>query len=75
MESRNVVVRPEVARPEAARPDAARHITIRPEPHPVRSVPVTALAVPEGGSTLLFIFAALLAMGWAATKRYCRTVS
>jgi len=28
------------------------------------------VAVPEGGSTLLFILAALTAMGWAATKRY-----
>jgi hypothetical protein len=30
-----------------------------------------SVAVPEGGSTLLFILAALTAMGWAATKRYC----
>jgi hypothetical protein len=75
MEQRNIVTRPGIARPEAARPDVARHIVIRPEPHPVRSIPVTAVAVPEGGSTFLFIFAALLAMGWAATKRHCRTLS
>jgi hypothetical protein len=31
----------------------------------------TSVAVPDGGSTLLFILAALTAMGWAATKRYC----
>jgi len=70
MESTNVVVRPEAARPEAARPDAARHIIIRPEPHPIRSVPIHSVAVPEGGSTLLFILAALTAMAWAAVTRY-----
>jgi hypothetical protein len=30
----------------------------------------TSVAVPDGGSTLLFIMAALTAIGWAATKRY-----
>src|SRR5277367_6172190 len=75
MENRTIVTRPEVSRPEVARPDASRHIIIRPEPHPVRSVRGSSVAVPEGGSTVLFIFAAVIAMGWAATKRYCRTIS
>jgi hypothetical protein len=29
-----------------------------------------SVAVPDGGSTLLFVMAALTAIGWAATKRY-----
>jgi len=55
-----------------ARPDAGRHVIVKPESHPVRCAPKTALAVPDGGSTLLFILAALTAMGWAATKRYSK---
>jgi hypothetical protein len=45
-----------------------QHIITRPEPHPVPSV--TTVAVPEGGSTLLFVLAALTAIGWAVSKRY-----
>jgi ABC-type Fe3+ transport system substrate-binding protein len=45
-----------------------RHVIIKPDPRP--EVPATSVTVPEGGSTLLFILAALTAMGWAATKRY-----
>jgi hypothetical protein len=47
--------------------DGDNHIIIKPEhpPHPGKPV-----SVPEGGSTLLFILAALTAIAWAATKRY-----
>jgi hypothetical protein len=50
------------------RRDSDRHIVFRPEPRHYR--PVTPVAVPEGGSTILFVLAALTAMGWAACKRY-----
>jgi hypothetical protein len=50
------------------RPVTDRHIVIKPEPRPARSVKTTA--VPEGGSTILFVLAALTAMVWAAAKRY-----
>ena len=47
--------------------DLRRHtVIIKPDPRPIQPV-----AVPEGGSTLLFILAALTAIAWAATKRYC----
>jgi len=32
--------------------------------------PVRPVTVPEGGSTVLFILAALTAMGWAVIRRY-----
>jgi hypothetical protein len=54
----------------APRQDNNHHIILRPDPPPIHREPQTA--VPEGGSTLLFILAALAAIGWAATKRYGR---
>jgi hypothetical protein len=50
-------------------PQTSRHIILRPDPRP--AFPFRPVAVPEGGSTVLFILAALSAMGWAATRR-CR---
>jgi hypothetical protein len=50
------------------RPVTDRHIIIQREPLPVR--PLKTTAVPEGGSTILFVLAALSAMIWAAAKRY-----
>jgi hypothetical protein len=41
------------------------HIGMR--PHPTR--PVDRVAVPEGGSTTLFVLAAVAAIGWAILKR------
>jgi hypothetical protein len=52
----------------APRQDTEHHTILRPNPPPIHRDPQTA--VPEGGSTLLFILAALAAIGWAATKRY-----
>jgi len=62
LQSREFVVRPEVS----------RHVIIKPDPRPFK--PVRPVTVPEGGSTLLFLLAALTAMGWAATKRYCHAI-
>jgi hypothetical protein len=50
------------------KPVTDRHIIIKPEPRPMR--PVKPTAVPEGGSAILFVMAALSAMVWAAAKRY-----
>jgi len=50
--------------------DLRRHTVII-KPDPRRIQPIQPVAVPEGGSTLLFILAALTAIAWAATKRYC----
>lgn len=51
-------------------PENGQHIVIRPEPHPKHYIVGSTVSVPEGGSTLVFIVAALTAIGWAATKRY-----
>jgi hypothetical protein len=47
--------------------DGDNHIITKPEHlhHPGKPV-----SVPEGGSNLLFILAALTAIAWAAAKRY-----
>jgi hypothetical protein len=50
------------------RRDSDWHIVIRPDPRHYR--PVKPVAVPEGGSTILFVLAALTAMGWAVCRRY-----
>jgi hypothetical protein len=48
-----------------------KHIIIKPDPHdPHDPHPAPSVAVPEGGSTLLFVLAALTAIGWAVSKRY-----
>jgi hypothetical protein len=52
----------------APRQDTVHHTILRPDPLPIHRV--TQIAMPEGGSTLWFILAALAAMGWAASKRY-----
>jgi hypothetical protein len=50
-------------------PVTDRHIIIiKHEPIPLR--PLKPTTVPEGGSTILFVLAALTAMIWAAAKRY-----
>ncbi|MFZ0817852.1 MAG: hypothetical protein WAM78_20175 [Candidatus Sulfotelmatobacter sp.] len=49
-------------------PQNGGRIILRPDPRP--AFPVRPVTVPEGGSTVLFILAALTAMGWAATRRY-----
>jgi hypothetical protein len=49
-------------------PQTGRFIILRPDPRP--PFPVKPVTVPEGGSTVLFILAALTAMGWAVTRRY-----
>jgi hypothetical protein len=49
-------------------PQTGRHIILRPDPRP--AFPVRPVTVPEGGSTVLFLLAALTAMGWAATRRF-----
>jgi hypothetical protein len=49
-------------------PQTGRLIILRPNPRP--AFPVRPVTVPEGGSTVLFILAALTAMGWAVTRRY-----
>jgi hypothetical protein len=50
------------------RPQQNQHIVIGHDPYFVRNA--RPIVVPEGGSTLLFVLAALTAMGWAVTKRY-----
>jgi hypothetical protein len=49
-------------------PNHNQHIVIRHDPYFVTSA--RPIVVPEGGSTLLFVLAALTAMGWAVSKRY-----
>jgi hypothetical protein len=49
-------------------PQTGRLIILRPDPRP--AFPVRPVTVPEGGSTVLFILAALTAMGWAVIRRY-----
>jgi len=61
-----------VAREFVVRPEVSRHVIIKPDPRPFN--PVRPVTVPEGGSTLLFLLAALTAMGWAATQRYCQRI-
>ena len=56
-------------REDAGMPNHNQHIVIRHDPYFVTSA--RPIVVPEGGSTLLFILAALTAMGWAVSKRYC----
>jgi len=51
-----------------ASPEIDQHIILKPEPRPIHRV--GTVSVPEGGSALLFILAALTALGWAAIKRY-----
>jgi hypothetical protein len=55
-------------REHVGRPDHEQRIVIRHDPYFVSSA--RPIVVPEGGSTLLFILAALTAMGWAVSKRY-----
>ncbi len=64
MQSREFVTRPEIGR---------HTVIIKPDPRPIR--PMTPVAVPEGGSTFLFILAALTAIAWAATKRYSERIA
>jgi hypothetical protein len=49
-------------------PQTGHYITIKPDPRPAQHV--DAVAVPEGGSTLLFLLVALTAIGGTATRRY-----
>jgi len=46
-----------VAREFVVRPEVSRHVIIKPDPRPFN--PVRPVTVPEGGSTLLFLLAAL----------------
>jgi hypothetical protein len=56
-------------REDTGRPDYSHHhIVIRHDPYFVTNA--RPIVVPEGGSTLLFVLAALTAMGWAVSKRY-----
>jgi hypothetical protein len=54
-----------------ASPPTGQSITLKPDP---RQHPASAVSVPEGGSTLLFVLAVLTAIGWAASKRYCARI-
>jgi hypothetical protein len=49
-------------------PQTSRPIILKADPRP--AFPVRPVTVSEGGSTVLFVLAALTAMGWAATRRY-----
>jgi hypothetical protein len=44
------------------------HITITGDPRPRQ--PVRPAQVPEGGATLAFVLAALLAVAWAGARRH-----
>jgi hypothetical protein len=50
-------------------PQTSRQVILKADPlHPL--FPVRPVTVADGGSTVLFVLAALAAMGWAAIRRY-----
>jgi hypothetical protein len=55
------------------KPVTGRDIILKPQPRPVQ--PIRPTAVPEGGSTLWFILAALTAVGWAAIQRHSSRIA